>query len=222
MYIAPMDYVARLHSSLGGQVWMFVFEYEGTKSFGPIQMNAAQVSRMSYGVTHMDDVFYIMPNEYIPDTSSVGNPPERQVANTYSTLMTELIRQNKIPNYNSYGWQQYTAQTPNYLIWVRNAIQPVGHPVQRPSDGYHTISSDFFNGFIFELQERTRRYPTPFPYREYKSYQAATWSLVGFIILLVIILIAIIAVLFVKRQKKNELKLLRKNDKELEERFTST
>ena len=154
MYIAPMDYVARLHSSLGGQVWMFAFEYEGTKSFGPIQKNAAQVSRMSYGVTHMDDVFYVMPNEYIHDKAS---PPERQVANTYSTLMTELIRQNKIPNYNSYGWQQYTAQTPNYLIWTRNAIQPVGHPVQYPADGYHTVTSDFFNGLISELLERTCR-----------------------------------------------------------------
>ena len=219
LYIAPADYVARLHSAMGGQVWMFAFEYEGTKSFGTIQKNTAQVSKNTYGVTHMDDLFYVLPNEYINEASNNVNN-DKQVANTYSGVLSLLARQGTIPYVSgSYGWQQYTPQNPNYLRWSRNANVPVSQIANQPQLGYRTAYSDFFNGFIFELQEKTRRYPTPFPYREHEAYKAATWSLFGFILLLILVLIAIVAVLIVKRKKNNELKLLRKNDRELEERF---
>ena len=209
LYIAPADYVARLHSSVGGQAWMFVFEYMGTKSFGTIQKNTAQISRNNYGVSHMDDIFFLLPNEYISDNSGVGN--ERSVANTYSSTLSLLARTGTIPIYGgAFGWQQYTPQNPNYLRWANGAPQPVAINAQQPQLGFRTAYSDFFNGFIFEIQEKSKRYPTPFPYKEHEAYKAATWSLFGFILLLILVLIAIVAVLCLRRNKKNELKLLRK------------
>ena len=87
LYISPSHRLARLHSALGGQVWMFAFEYEGIKSFGTIQKNAAQVTKNSYGVTHMDDLFYVLPNEYInEDSNNVNN--DKQGANTYSGVLS--------------------------------------------------------------------------------------------------------------------------------------
>jgi hypothetical protein len=222
LYLAPSDYVARLHSSIGGQAWMFAFEYEGTKSFGPIQRNAPQVSAKSYGVTHMDDIFYLLPNEYILDSNNQNN--DKQIANIYAKLITTLVQTGTIPpgSYGTYGWQQYTPHNPNYLLFPRVASNPVAITPQQANQGYRTSYADFFNGFIFELQDKTARYPTPFPYSEYKSYQAATWSLVGFVLLIILILIIIIAVLLVKRKRKQELKLVRRTDRELEERFNTT
>ena len=198
LYLAPADYVARLHSTVGGQAWVFA----------------------NYGVTHMDDLFFVLPNDYIPDSGNIGN--ERSVANTYSSTLSIVARMGTIPLYNgAYGWQQYTPQNPNYLKWANGAVTPVSVLARQPQDGYRTAYADFFNGFIFEIQEKSRRYPTPFPYREHEAYKAATWSLFGFILLLILVLIAIVAVLFVKRKKNNELKLLRKNDREMEERFNA-
>ena len=139
---------------------MIAFEYEGSKSFGPIQRNTGQVSKSSYGVTHMDDLFFVLPNEYIPESTSIGN--ERQVANTYSSLLSLLVKTGTIPSYSSaFGWQQYTPQNPNYLLWPRMANTPSSIQSTQPQNGYRTLYSDFFNGLIFELQKKSKRCPTP-------------------------------------------------------------
>ncbi|XP_054166563.1 venom carboxylesterase-6-like [Oppia nitens] len=223
LYLAPTDYVARLHSAMGGKVWLFAFEYEGSKSFGPMQIKATPISRPAYGVTHMDDTFYVLPNEYSRD-----NPvQDAQLTKWYTGLFVTLSKLNTIPTgYGSstvFNWRQYTPQTPSYLlIFQRAGIMPTFKEARNPLEGYRTQQADFFNGFIYKLQDKTKVYPSPFPYSEFKGYRAATWSLFGFIVLLLVIIIALAAVLCFKRRKTNELKLLRRNDKEMEERFNTT
>jgi hypothetical protein len=153
LYLTPSDYVARLHSSFGGQVWMFGFQYKGTKPFGPIQRNAPQVSAKSYGVTHMDDIFYLLPNEYILDTNNQNN--DKQIANIYVKLMITLIQTGTIPpgSYATYGWQQYTPYNPNYLLFSRTALNPIAIIPQQANEGYRTSYADFLNGFIFKLKD---------------------------------------------------------------------
>jgi hypothetical protein len=222
LYIAPSDYVARLHSQGGGKVWLYAFEYEGTRSFGPIQKNAQHISKQTYGVSHMDDLFYAWITEYIRDSPAA----ERSLSNTYAKQFYVFTRLGQIPSgYASfYSWQQYTSHNPSYLQyqWRTGQFTPVFRYANTPNEGYRTSHADFFNQFIMPLQDKTKIYPSPFPYSEFKGYRAATWSLMGFAVLLLILLIAILAVLCFRRQKNNELKLLRTNDKELEERFNTT
>ena len=168
----------------------------------------------------MDDIFFVLPNEYIQDSTTIGN--ERSVANTYTATLSMLARTGSISSYQAYGWTEYSSQNPNYLRWPANAVSPVAVNPTQPQNGYRTAYSDFFNGFIYDIIAKSNRYPTPFPYQEYDAYKIGTWSLFGFILLLIIVLVAIVAVLCVKRKKNNELKLLRKNDRELEERFNTT
>ncbi|CAG2167472.1 unnamed protein product, partial [Oppiella nova] len=94
LYIAPSDYVARLHSQGGGKVWLFAFEYEGTRSFGPIQKNAQHISKQTYGVSHMDDRFYAWITEYIRDSPAA----ERSLSNTYAKQFYVFTRLGQIPS----------------------------------------------------------------------------------------------------------------------------
>jgi hypothetical protein len=161
LYISACDIVARLHSSFGSQTWMYVFEYEGIKSFGPLQRNASEVSRSTYGVTHMDDIFYLLPNEYILDTNSQTN--DKNMANIYAKLIATLVQTGTIPtgSYGTYGWQQYTTYNPNYLVFPRTGSNPIAVHVPEAINGYRIKYLDFFNGFIRELQDITNGYSKP-------------------------------------------------------------
>ncbi|CAG2118425.1 unnamed protein product, partial [Medioppia subpectinata] len=111
LYIAPSDFVARLHSMGGGKVWVYAFEFEGTRSLGPIQKNAKMISKQTYGVTHMDDMLYAFNTPYAPDAAST----ERTLSSTYARMFFELTRFGYIPDvYNSfYQWRQYLHHQPS-------------------------------------------------------------------------------------------------------------
>jgi len=99
----------------------------------------------------------MLPNEYILDTTSQTN--DKQVANIYAKLIVTLVQTGTIPMGSSgtYGWQQYTPQSPNYLVFPKVASNPVAIQATQSINGYRTAYSDFFNGFIYELQDKTTR-----------------------------------------------------------------
>jgi hypothetical protein len=85
------------------------------------------------------------------------------VANIYAKLLAVLVQAGTIPtgSYGTYGWQQYTTYNPNYLIFPKTASNPIAIQASEAVDGYRIKYSDFFNGFIRELQHVTNGYSKP-------------------------------------------------------------
>jgi len=68
--------------------------------------------------------------------------------------------------------------------------------------------------------EYTATPPPYFPYTQYDSFRAATWSLLAFLLLMIVIIIVLIAMICIKKnEERRSLKLLRARDAEFEERY---
>lgn len=162
-----------------------------------------------------------MLNEYNPASLS-GN--DASVAKTYPQHLVAFAMKGgfgQLVGGGSWvggGWLPFTDQQGHFARIERNAMFTYSTP-QTLGGGYRAEELSFWTDFIFELQDLTARPPTIFPYEELKSFQAATWSMVAVVLLLVLILLALSAIILKsKRKEKKSLKLLRRQDRELEER----
>lgn len=211
LYNAPTDVALRAHSRLGPAAYLYVFSHQGPASFGPIQRRAPrQVTRDSYGVTHLDDTSYILPTEYLPENlDATGN----MVAATFSRCIFAFINPNM---YTACNFRPYTELENAYLRFGSYQQPQLMRDFRRPED------MSFWNELISEIVEETAT-PLPyFPYLEYQSFQAATWSLLAFLLLFIIVVLLLCAMICLKKRDENRsLRLLRARDREFEERYQS-
>lgn len=199
LYTGPIDLAARMHSTQANTM-MMVFDYVGIKSFGAIQKDVLeQPSMETYGPTHFNDIFYSLPNDYDP---SGLQGSEQNVARAYTRFLGEFILYG-FPATSKYGL--YSAEVPNYQLLQQNGqiISVSASSYQ----GYRTNYLDFINDYIYKLQDEAVLFPPYFPQQEYKSYQQATWTLAGVLILMLIIAV-ILAIILISRKRKehNEMK----------------
>ncbi|KAH7637583.1 lipase-like protein [Dermatophagoides farinae] len=197
LFVGPIDYAVRLHSAQA-RAMMMIFDYVGQRSFGIIQNNVLQQPSIeTYGSTHFNDLFYLMPTEY--DASGLTGI-ELSVAQQYCRFIGEFIL---------YGFPQqsryvlYTAAAPNYQILTRNG-QLITQTAHNNQQGYRTSYVDFINNFIYKLQDTAVIFPPYFPQQEYKSYQQATWSLLGVLIFILIIAIILAIILIVRKRREHQ------------------
>lgn len=212
LYNAPTDQALRLHARSGQPGYLYILHYQGTKTFGTLQRDAPrEIVRDSYGVTHMDDSFYILPSEYNP--SQMDNTAE-SVASSLTRCIFQFVNPNGLAN--NCQLRTYTAYERNVLNFVNERTPQNSLGFRRPED------MSFWNELITRVIEFTATPPPYFPYHEYNSFQAATWSMLAFVLVLVLIVVGLAAVLCInKRKEKRSLKLLRARDRELEERYNN-
>ncbi|KAF7495398.1 Esterase-6 [Sarcoptes scabiei] len=193
LYSGPMDYVARLHSAQAKTMFL-VFDYVGPKSFGLLQNDILQqVSTETYGPTHFNDLFYLLPNQY--DLTGLQGI-ETNVARIYTKFIAEFVLFG-IPPTSQYF--VYTAASPNYQLITRDGqMRSISASNYQ---GYRTTYLDFINNYINQLQNYAVIFPPYFPQQEFKSYQQATWSLLGILILFIVIALILAIVLIVKQRK---------------------
>jgi hypothetical protein len=211
LYNAPMDKALKAHSRSGGNSFLYVFSHQGPKAFGVLQADAPrELTRDSYGVTHFDDTFYIVPSEY-------NNLELDATGKLVSGVMTRCLVNfiGFIPN-NMPGciFKPYTEAEGNYLNfgpWT----QPQALRDFRPQDDIR-----FWNDLIYEVIEYTATPPPYFPYSEYEGFRAATWSLLAFLLLMIVIIVVLAVMICISRNEdKRSLKLLRSREREFEERY---
>ena len=211
LYNAPADMALKAHSRLGLQSYLYVFSYQGPKSFGPLQAEAPrEITRDSYGIAHFDDTFYILPNEYNNQDLDLSG---KQVSATITRCLINFM--GFVPNaMPGCVFRPYTETEANYLNFG-----PWSQP-QALRDFRSQDDIRFWNDLIQDMIEYTAT-PLPyFPYTEYDSFRAATWSLLGFLLLMIIIVIVLVLMICIKRNEENRsLKLLRARDREFEERY---
>lgn len=210
LYNAPTDMALKMHSRFGATSHLYVMTYVGSKSFGDLQRDRAPgIVRSSYGVTHMDDLFYVMANEYNPQELDAQ---EKQASTQLIQCLSQFIDPARF--YGRCNMKLYTYDSPNYIaIGANGQLVPVA-TFRNQED------MSFWSNLISIVIEFTATPPPYFPYREYNSFQAATWSMLAFILILVIVVIGLAAVLCMnKRNEKRSLTLLRARDRELEERY---
>ncbi|KAI1292292.1 Venom carboxylesterase-6 [Halotydeus destructor] len=214
LYNAPTDLALKLHSRSGQLTYLYVLTYVGSKTFGTLQRDAPRdILRDPYGVTHMDDVQYIFPNEY--------NPQELdQYGKSVSTTLTRCLYQfmyDKAFAQGGCNFKAYNYHEQNYLNFGQTPY---------PGAAVNFRSSEqmsFWNDLIYNVIQYTATPPPYFPYTEYDGFRAATWSMVAFVIILVLVVAVLASVLCLnKRNDKRSLKLLRARDKELDERYNES
>ncbi|XP_017489959.1 PREDICTED: venom carboxylesterase-6-like [Rhagoletis zephyria] len=207
LYLAPMDNAAKLHAASGAEVIMLVFDYTGSKSFGTLQIGAPSVSRDNYGATHNNDLWYSWLNEY-DLTPLTGN--EFTLYRSYSSFLAQFV----LLGTASKNFLRYTPQTPNYVS-IRFPSTQTTNVVAQFGRGYRTDYFDFLNDFLAQLIEKSKIFPPYFPIEEYKSYQTATWSLVGVVILVVVLVVIAGAILFLRKKDNGpseQVRLKRRRD----------
>lgn len=196
LHLGPVDYAARLHSKYADAALM-IFNYLGTsKSFGPLQRDVPQqVSRDTYGVTHMHDLWFQFVSDYDP---SGLVQTDLQAAQLVTQFTSEFVLYGNIQN----RYPHYLSSSPNYVI-MQNSYQLV--PIlAKNGEGYRTGFVDFINDYIYMLQDQAVFFPPYFPKEEYKAYQTATWSLLGVLILLIVIALILCVVVYLRRGSETE------------------
>ena len=211
LYNAPTDRALKAHSRLGLQSFMYVFSHQGPKSFGVLQADAPrEITRDSYGVAHFDDTFYILPSEYNnQDLDSNG----KQVSATMTRCLINFMGfiPNTMPGCIFRPYSEAEANYLNFGPWT----QPQALRDFRSQDDIR-----FWNDLIHEVIEDTATPPPYFPYSEYDSFRAATWSLLAFLLLMIIIVVVLVAMICItRREEHRSLQLLRTREREFEERY---
>lgn len=198
LYNAPIDKALRLHSNIGDS-YLYLFTHKGEKSFGRIQNPTSEITRDSFGVSHMDDLFYIFSTDYDP----------RPIESASVQASAELVRQ--IISF-SYPNSLYLS-LPKY-----NDGSFVTIPTSRIIPGTLGPNVDdisFWNTMINDIIEITATPPPYFPYNAYEGYKAATWSLVSLFILSLLAVAILVFIIYRKhREEKRSLDFLRVRDKE--------
>lgn len=211
LFNAPTDRLLKAHSRTRQPTYLYVFSHLGSKSFGPLQEKAPrEITRDSYKVAHLDDIFYILPNEY---NAAELDQTGRMVAASLTRCLVGFM--GLIP-YNNPGcvFRPYTEAEANYLNFG-SFQQP-----QPKMDFPMQDNVRFFNDLVDDIIEYTATPPPWFPHREYESFRAATWSLLAFLLLMIFIVVVLaLFIICKKREESRSLKLLRSREREFEERY---
>ena len=149
-----------------------------------------------------------MPSEYLPESL---DQTSNMVAATFSRCIYSFLNPNMYSNCN---FRPYTPQENGYLN-IGSYQQPALLRNFRPPE-----DMSFWNELVTEVVEYTATPPPYFPYFQYQSFQAATWSLLAFLLLFILMTSVLLASICLKKREENRsLKLLRARDREFEERY---
>lgn len=258
LYVAPVIRQLELHSISVAQTYFFVFDYKGSKSFGHIQLNPygrslnidgeAQTNgwlpstptstgaiisteTSNYGVTHCDDLFYLLPNDFAPLHNYRGQ--SIQTGNSISAISNgaslssgsnsgqgdTMNDDNAIRTYVTYlaayasriNEQQASNNLANWLPFRSTDRNYIRFSEQVPTlyKNFHQIDVAFVNELVEPIEELVNT-PLPlFPYEELRDFKVSTAAL-GIMLLLIIITLLIVIFLIAcrrKRQRKHEERL---------------
>ena len=252
LHVAPLVRQLELHANSVGQVYMFVFDYKGARSFGHLQLNpygrsmglngetqtngwlpsapsstGALLSSESsnFGVTHNDDLFYLLPNDFAPPSSLEGARP----GSAGATLQQQLVvgaalagagpslvdgsnDDNVIRNYCTYlaafvarvGDARASANNlANWLPFRQTDRNYLRFSEQLPTlyKNFHQLDVAFVNELVEPIEELVNT-PLPlFPYEELRDFKVSTAAL-GLMLLLVVLTLLLVACLLACRRRR--------------------
>lgn len=249
LFVAPVIRQLELHSISVAQTYFFVFDYKGSKSFGHIQLNPygrslnidgeAQTNgwlpstptstgaiisteTSNFGVTHCDDLFYLLPNDFAPlhnyrgqsiqtgnsisaisngaslSTSGPSNGDTMNDENAIRTYVTYLaayasrINEQQASN-NLANWLPFRSTDRNYIRFSEQ--------VPTLYKNFHQIDVAFVNELVEPIEELVNT-PLPlFPYEELRDFKVSTAAL-GIMLLLIIITLLIVIILIACRRSR--------------------
>lgn len=246
LYVAPVIRQLEYHSQSVGQSYLFVFDYKGTRTFGQILLNPygrsmdldgqstasgwlpaspsptgaiISTETSNYGVAHTDDLFYVLPNDFLPihsdSSGGVGGGGQmsshlngiqlnRDVSNddnairnyvTYLVAFASRISDQQSAN-NLANWLPFRATDRNYLRFSEQVPQLYKN--------FHQVDVSYVNEFVSPLEELVNT-PLPlFPYEELRDYQMSTIALGIFLLLILITLITIILLMACRNKRRKQ------------------
>lgn len=248
LYVAPVIRQLELHSLSVAQTYMFVFDYKGSKSFGHIQLNPygrslnidgeAQTNgwlpsvptstgaiisteTSNYGVTHGDDLFYVLPNDFAPlhnyrgaaEPSQAGGAHYQPVASGGAGPGSEAANDdNAIRNYVTYlaayasriNEQQVSNNLANWLPFRSTDRNYIRFSEQIPTlyKNFHQIDVAFVNDLVEPIEELVNT-PLPlFPYEQLRDYKVSTAALGIMLLLIVLTLLLVILLIVCSRRRR--------------------
>ena len=149
MYGSAKTLLLDIHSVNSKTTYLYVLEHMGLKTFGSLQENGSQIiHRNQYGVTHMDDIFYLFPTLYSDNkTSTFDEPVIRSMCQyfAYFAKYGKFSQTNAVMNYQMFGsyWTPYSPQNPYYMKLLSSNSY-----IDR---GFRTDYLSFWNYFIREI-----------------------------------------------------------------------
>lgn len=264
LYVAPVVRQLELHAQSVAQTYMFVFDYKGARSFGHIQLNPygralaidgeAQTNgwlpatptstgaiisteTSNYGVTHCDDLFYLLPNDFAPlhnyrgeqqpsAASSMSLSPPYTSASSSQSNGESANDDNVIRNYVSYlaafasriNEQQASNNLANWLPFRPTDRNYIRFSEQVPTlyKNFHQIDVAFVNELVEPIEELVNT-PLPlFPYEELRDYKVSTAAL-GLMLLLIVLTLLVVMLLIAcarrrARRRREPLAMLQSPD----------
>lgn len=247
LHVAPMVRQLELHSLSVAQTYMFVFDYKGSRSFGHIQLNPygrslnidgeAQTNgwlpsiptstgaiisseTSNFGVTHNDDLFYLLPNDFeplSPQQAGLARPNAYQLGNSASGGQTVGTNgetandDNAIRNYVTYlaayaarvNERQASNNLANWLPFRSTDRNYIRFSEQMPTlyKNFHQIDVAFVNELVEPIEELVNT-PLPlFPYEELRDFKVSTAAL-GVMLLLILLTLLLITLLLACRKRR--------------------
>lgn len=217
LYVGPVVKQLELHSQSVAQTYMFLFDYKGSRSFGHIQLNPygraqglngelqssgwlpsaptkigaiISTETSNFGVTHCDDIFYLLPNDFAPISLSSADASNLQDENAIRSYVTYLVafashinEQQGAAN-NLANWLPFRQTDRNYIRFSDQL--PTLYKSYRQSD------VAFVNELVQPIEELVNT-PLPlFPYEELRDLKIST---IGLAILLFVIVLSLLLVL---------------------------
>ncbi|XP_054159890.1 carboxylic ester hydrolase-like [Oppia nitens] len=144
MYGSANTLLLDIHSKNTEQTYLYVVEHRGLKTFGTLQHKGSQnIHRNQYGVSHMDDIFYLFPTLYNDNNTSTYDEP---VIRTMCQFFAHFARFGRFGQYTpvfGINWIQYSTINPNYLRILSLNTQM--------SKGFRSDFLSFWNYFIREV-----------------------------------------------------------------------
>lgn len=210
LYNAPIDKALRLHGTIS-DTYLYYFTYKGEKSFGRLQNSRVEVTRDAYGVSHMDDLFYLFSTEY--DRKELESGALQPSAELLKIVTFFAQAHNNL-------FQMMTKYTEGSF---RYTMIPGGNrqPPYTFSD-FNVDDLNFWNTIINDIIELTATPPPFFPYNEYEGFKAATWSLVSLLILSLLLLAILIFIIYRRnREDRRSLDFLKHRNKDADERYNN-
>lgn len=227
LYVAPAVRQLELHSQSVSQTYMFVFDYKGSRSFGHIQLNPygralnldgeAQTNgwlpsaptstgaiisteTSNFGVTHCDDLFYSLPNDFapiVPNSAESSNLNDENAIRSYVTYLvafaSRINEQSSVSN-NLANWLPFRATDRNYIRFSD----------QLPTlyKNFHQIDVAFVNELVEPIEELVNT-PLPlFPYEELRDLRVSTIGL-GLLLLLIVLTLLIVIIHSICSRRKS-------------------
>jgi len=253
LHVAPLVRQLELHSRSVAQTYLFVFDFKGVRSFGHIQLNPYGRSlnidaetqtngwlpslpsstgpilsseTSNFGVTHNDDLFYLLPNDFAPLSvgdaarpSASGSPYQQLVygggaggASSSPSGQDLSNEDNVVRNYVTYlvafvarvnEQQQAANNLANWLPFRATDRNYLRFSEQVPTlyKNFHQTDVAFVNELVEPIEELVNT-PLPlFPYEELRDFKVSTAAL-GLMLLLVVLTLALVACLIACRRRR--------------------